>query len=260
MYNFRCYGNPPYKVLLLHGGPGGAGEMAPVARELSEKTGIIEALQTENSIEGQVKELNTCIENKGNSPVKLVGHSWGAWLAWIYAATYPKIIEKLILVSSASFHEKYNLKILSKRKNRLSENEQIELAHFSALLNSQEYMEDIDLFKRIGELFTKADSYDLLPENESIIDFRPDIYRSIWKEAEILRGNGELLNYGTKIKCPVVVIHGKNDPHPYLGVKEPLSKVLKNFKIFKLQNCGHYPWRERYARERFYEILEVELK
>jgi len=152
------------------------------------------------------------------------------------------------------------LKILSKRKNRLSENEQIELAHFSALLNSQEYMEDIDLFKRIGELFTKADSYDLLPENESIIDFRPDIYRSIWKEAEILRGNGELLNYGTKIKCPVVVIHGKNDPHPYLGVKEPLSKVLKNFKIFKLQNCGHYPWRERYARERFYEILEEELK
>jgi pimeloyl-ACP methyl ester carboxylesterase len=68
------------------------------------------------------------------------------------------------------------------------------------------------------------------------------------------------MQYGTKITCPVVVIHGKDDPHSYLGVQEPLSKILNNFRIFKLPNCGHYPWRERYAKERFYEILEEELK
>jgi hypothetical protein len=32
MDNFRVYGNSAYNVFLLHGGPGGAGEMAPVAQ------------------------------------------------------------------------------------------------------------------------------------------------------------------------------------------------------------------------------------
>jgi pimeloyl-ACP methyl ester carboxylesterase len=260
MDSYRVYGTSPFKVILLHGGPGGAGELESVAIRLSEKAGIIEALQTENSITGQLNELHDCIENAGNVPVNLIGHSWGAWLAWIYAATYPKNIEKLFLVSAASFHGKYNLKMFSKRKNRLSEDEQKELVYLNNLLNTNDFMDDVQTFKRIGELFTKADSYDLLPESENKIDFRPDIYHSVWNEAETIRGTGELLNYGTKIKCPVVLIHGKNDPHSYLGVQEPISKVLKNFRIFKLENCGHYPWRERHARERFFEILEKEIE
>jgi len=35
MENPRKYGNRPYEVALVHGGPGAAGEMAPVAKELS---------------------------------------------------------------------------------------------------------------------------------------------------------------------------------------------------------------------------------
>jgi hypothetical protein len=45
MDNFRVYGNPAYKVFLLHGGSGGAGELAPVARKLSEKQGLSKRLR-----------------------------------------------------------------------------------------------------------------------------------------------------------------------------------------------------------------------
>ena len=38
--NLRMYGNKPYVVAVIHGGPGALGEMAPVARELSLNTGI----------------------------------------------------------------------------------------------------------------------------------------------------------------------------------------------------------------------------
>ena len=50
MENLRTYGNAPFKVALLHGGPGVSGEMAPVAVELSNTRGVLEPLQTKASI------------------------------------------------------------------------------------------------------------------------------------------------------------------------------------------------------------------
>ena len=34
MKNYRTWGNAPFTVAVIHGGPGVAGEMAPVADEL----------------------------------------------------------------------------------------------------------------------------------------------------------------------------------------------------------------------------------
>ncbi|HOT01736.1 MAG TPA: alpha/beta hydrolase [Acidobacteriota bacterium] len=36
MENLRTYGRPPYRVAVIHGGPGAPGCMAPVARELAD--------------------------------------------------------------------------------------------------------------------------------------------------------------------------------------------------------------------------------
>jgi hypothetical protein len=57
-----------------------------------------------------------------------------------------------------------------------------------------------------------------------------------------------------------VAIHGNYDPHPYAGVKEPLSQVLRDFKFILLQKCGHKPWIEKAAKEEFYRILMEEVK
>jgi len=48
--NPRVYGNKPYHVAVIHGGPGAPGEMAPVARELSLSTGVLEPLQTTETV------------------------------------------------------------------------------------------------------------------------------------------------------------------------------------------------------------------
>jgi pimeloyl-ACP methyl ester carboxylesterase len=57
----------------------------------------------------------------------------------------------------------------------------------------------------------------------------------------------------------VVAIHGDYDPHPFEGVQQPLSLVISDFRFILLKNCGHYPWIERDAKKRFYEILHEEL-
>lgn len=54
MKNLRIYGNAPFTVAVIHGGPGALGEMAPVAKELSHVWGTLEPLHTAKTIEGQI--------------------------------------------------------------------------------------------------------------------------------------------------------------------------------------------------------------
>lgn len=77
MKKFRIYGNPPFSVVVVHGGPGAPGEMKPVAEELSKNFGVIEPLQTEDSIDGQIEEFNNVIEENATSLIYLIGWSWG---------------------------------------------------------------------------------------------------------------------------------------------------------------------------------------
>jgi pimeloyl-ACP methyl ester carboxylesterase len=106
---------------------------------------------------------------------------------------------------------------------------------------------------------SKADAYDPVRESEAI-DYRFDIFQSVWKDAEELRRSGKLLKLGKRIACPVVAIHGDYDPHPVEGVRKPLSGVLKSFRLILLKNCGHVPWIEREARGEFFRTLKQELR
>jgi pimeloyl-ACP methyl ester carboxylesterase len=119
--NFRKHGAPPYSVVLLHGGPGAPGGMLQPAKALSVKMGILEPFQTRTSIKGQLAELNEIIAEHCHTPVKLVGHSWGAWLGYLFAVHYPAITEKLIIIGAGSFDAKYNVNIMDIRFSRLPE-------------------------------------------------------------------------------------------------------------------------------------------
>ena len=94
---------PPYTVAVIHGGPGVAGEMAPVAREISRTYGVIEPLQTEWTLAGQVVELKNVLTRQGSLPVVLVGHSWGAMLGYIFAAKYPAMVKKTSHLSQPQY-------------------------------------------------------------------------------------------------------------------------------------------------------------
>ena len=92
MQNLRIYGEKPFKIAVLHGGPGAPGYMAPVARELSSTWGVLEPLQTAITVEGQVQELRKVLQNYADLPVCVIGSSWGAWLGFIVSAHFPEYI------------------------------------------------------------------------------------------------------------------------------------------------------------------------
>lgn len=259
MKNLRRYGKPPFNIAVIHGGPGAAGEMEPVARELSSNWGVLELFQTKDSINGQMDELKTVLEENGDPPLILIGFSWGAWLSFIFAANYPAFVRKLILVGSGPFEEKYAVRIQKTRLDRLSHKNRREAESLIRVLNDPSAEGRSKVFSRFGELFSKADAYDPVTQKSESVDFRFDIFQRVWKEAEKLRRSGELLQLGKSIKCPIVAIHGDYDPHPAEGVQKSLSSVLKEFRFILLKNCGHKPWIEQKAREEFFRILREEL-
>jgi pimeloyl-ACP methyl ester carboxylesterase len=257
MNNPRKHGNSPYSIVLVHGGPGAVGEMQPVACELGESAGVLEPMQTETTVQGQVDELKTIIERSGDPPVTLVGFSWGAWLSCILAASHQVLVKKLILISSGPFELKYSESIIRTRLSRLDEaDKRVFLSFCQAMDTATELELNLETF---ASLISKTDSFDILPEEPTQLHFDFKQYLSIWREAEKLRSSGRLLEIARQVRCPTLAIHGDYDPHPAEGVREPLSKAIKDFRFVLLKDCGHYPWKERKARSAFFRLLKAEM-
>lgn len=259
MNNYREYGEKPFEVIVIHGGPGAIGDMKTVAKELSYKYGVVEYLQTAETIDGQIEELHNIVKNNSDKTITLIGHSWGAWLAYIYTARHPNNIKKLILVGSGPFKKEYTSQIMEKRLNRMDKEERKEAEKLIRELHSGDSGFKERVISRFGELMTKSDSFNPILKENNTIEINLDIYRKVWREAEKMRENGELLEIGKKINCPVTAIHGDYDPHPSEGVREPLSKIIDDFNFVLLEKCGHKPWIEKEAKDNFFEVLRKEL-
>lgn len=260
MIYVRKYGKPPYSVAVVHGGPGAPGSMAPVAGELAGHCGIIEHLESATTMDGQVGELHDAMREHGNLPVTLIGHSWGAWLSLIFSARHPAMVKKLILVGSGPFEERYTPQITETRLSRMSEEERLRFRVLIDALASTK-RNKAALFSLYGALLSKTDACDLLPADDEsyVMQFQENVYQDAWAEARLFRRNGGLLALAKEVRCPVVAIHGDHDPHPAEGVENPLRDAIDDFRFILLEKCGHEPWKERAAKDLFYQILKEEL-
>lgn len=259
--NLRFHGAAPFRVAVIHGGPGAAGEMAPVARRLSRNQGVLEPLQTARSIEGQMEELREVLSEHSQTPAVLIGFSWGAWLSLLVAAQHPELTGKLILVSSGPFTESCAAELRTRRLEHLDDAEKAEYEAAITALSDPTTPDSDGPLEKLGRLAAKADAYAPIGETDEpgAVRASAGIYRTVWKEASEMRRSGALLRRAQMVTCPVVAIHGDSDSSPAAGVEEPLSAVLPRFRLEVLPQCGHTPWLERYAKEEFYRILLSEI-
>ena len=257
--NFRLWGKAPYRIVTVHGGPGAPGSIAPVAREISKTIGVLEPLQTLNSVEGQLEELMTTLKEYGEIPVTLIGWSWGAVLSYITAARYPALIKKLILISMPPLELKRAPNLSAIWLERLSEKDRVEMLTLENTVWDGKPEDKGELMGRLFKLIAKADSFSPVPMKDDVIEYQLDINIPIGLELRQLLSGGKLINMAEDIKCPVAVFHGDYDPRPANAVKKPLSGKIKNIRFYLLEQCGHYPWMEKHACDRFFELLREEL-
>ncbi len=258
MENPRLYGHRPYVVVLVHGGPGAPGTMAPVARELSAQWSVVEPLQTADSLEGQVRELHDAIAAHADPPVTLIGSSWGAMLSFIVVARYPELVRKLVLIGSGVFETPYAAGIDPERMRRLAPEDRLKLERLEAQMSEPDTDKNA-IFAAMGHIFTKTDALDPITLDTEMIGADFNVYQRVWSEAATYRANGDFVELGRDIRCPVVAIHGDYDPHPVEGVRDPLTRVVSDFRFILLEECGHLPWIERRARGRFFQVLKDEI-
>ncbi len=253
----RKYGNSPFKAAIIHGGPGACGSVACIAKKLSKTCGAVEPIQSKYAILDLINELHEQLKEVSTKPLTLVGHSWGAWLAVLYTANYPELVKRIVLVGSGPFKAEYVSKIMERRLYNLSDREAVLFNSLLKQLESDNTTDKNASIKQLGVLAEKADNYNtfFVEDNVESIATDGEIYASIWPQADKMRSNGELLQALNKLKCPVTVIHGEHDPHPVEGVTEPLKEQGVVFDVHILQHCGHSPFKEREAVERFYQIL-----
>jgi pimeloyl-ACP methyl ester carboxylesterase len=257
----------PFRVAVVHGGPGVQGAVAPVARELAVTRGVLEPLQTADSLEGQVAELAGLLERAANGPATLIGGSWGACLSYTLAARRPDLVSNLILVGSGPFEDRYAQNIMAVRLARLDEDDQKSVQCIMKQLDDPASTAGDDAFAQLGTLLGKADVHAPILHDPRLSDPRlpvgphtpSQIFRNVWRDASELRRSGGLLALARHVRCPVLAIHGAEDPHPADGVRLPLARALRTFRFVLLPQCGHEPWNERFAKDAFYDIVRREL-
>jgi len=250
----RLYGEVGPKVVLLHGGPGAAGYMAPVARELSNSFRVIEPFQrrSENeplTVQRHIDDLDDVIhEYCTEEQPAIVGHSWGAMLALAYAAQRPGVARCIVLIGCGTFDSAAREQLqstlverttpqLTSRLRRLSReiaDPDVRLCVYGRLL------EPLYIFDALRDETDETEEYDRKGHDES------------WRDMLRLQASRVYPETFVRIRAPLLMLHGDWDPHPGQTTLKTLVPYIPHIEYAEIQNCGHYPWRERHARAKFY--------
>jgi pimeloyl-ACP methyl ester carboxylesterase len=249
----RKYGDSGPLVMVLHGGPGASGHMAPVARGLADSYRVLEPFQRGSggeplSVARHVEDLHELLNfYAAGSPPALLGSSWGAMLALAYAATYPTSTASLILVGCGTFDLAARAKLQETLRQRMNDEVRERLDHAAQFPNEDERL------KASAEAVTPLYAYDpLAPPEDEEVDARA--HHETWDDMLRLQAEGVYPAAFASIKVPVLMVHGTFDPHPGRLIRAGLESFMPQIEYHELERCGHWPWLEK-SSERFFSLV-----
>lgn len=259
--NVNTYGDKPFKLAVLHGGPGAVGYMKPVALELSKNYSVLEPLQSKLTVQQQIDELKDQITKYSNEPLTLLGSSWGAMLALLFTSQNQYMIKKLILVGCGTFTKEDSAIADEVRNKRFTLEQKNKLNELMQVIDALPEKEQNEKMREFAAIFDVSDKYFSIYNNKELENLNWNIFKNVWEDFVKLR---ETPNYikseFLKINVPVTLMHGDYDPHPIKEIYSFLKDCIPQTKLYELKKCGHYPWIEKYAKDDFYKIINEELK
>jgi proline iminopeptidase len=252
-------------IIFVHGGPGDTHFYLRKAAEpltstfrcvLYDQRGV--GKSTLNMINQKTLHISRLIDDMERlrqdlrmDKVMLVGHSWGAMLAFFYAHVYPERVEKLVLISMGPLDKEMAEVAKAKLLHPLSQGEREEFdrlnllrKHYFEVGNREEYLH---VFSELMRFRLKSWFYsqeaaalfyqDYLAEG---LDFQPEVAAHVNQSASQF----PLWKGIERLTAPVLVIYGHQDFEPitqgYL-IKERVPQA----KLLFLNKCGHVPWYEQ---------------
>jgi len=257
-YGTRAYGNTGPTVMVLHGGPGAPGHMAPVARELANSFRVLEPFQRGSGIEPltvarHVADLHDCVGShcSGGRPA-FVGSSWGAMLALACAAAHPDCAGPIVLIGCGTFDTAARGRFHTTLDQRKDDKLRHRLERLAA-----EFPDPDQRLREKANIILPLYSFDLLSLEQEIEACDARANQETWSDMLRLQAEGVYPAAFAAIRSPVLMLHGSVDPHPGTMIRDSLAPFLPQLEYYEWPQCGHYPWLERGVRHDFFGVLRL---
>jgi pimeloyl-ACP methyl ester carboxylesterase len=252
----RAYGSTGPNVIVLHGGPGAAGYMAPVARGLAGSFHVLEPFQRGSggeplTVARHVADLHEVVTScAGEMPPALVGHSWGAMLALCYAAAHPGSMRSLALIGCGTFDPASRERMRTIRQARITDGLRARIERLA-----EQYPDPDERLCALARLTLPLDSYELGYADAEPATCDARAHEETWQDMMRLQEAGVYPAAFAAIDAPVLMLHGAFDPHPGRMIAASLRAYLPQLEYRGWERCGHYPWLEKAGRAEFFTVL-----
>lgn len=244
-------------VVLLSGGPGFSPDyLRPIAERLQKKYAAVLFHQRGTgksklekydgemlAFEKLVADLDALRRELKQEKLTLVGHSFGGILSMMYAREHPDRIRALALIDSGgptlSAVPKFNTNL----EARFSEEEKARIKEWSdpdrRKANHKRAVLEITKAKAAA-YFADRTKAPLLTDLMNEESFNDAVFWGVVMQMMTLDLRAGL----EKVKAPVLVIHGKQDP---LESAAEVHATFPGSQLVLIENAGHFPWLEKPA-------------
>lgn len=248
-------GNGP-PVVCCHGGPGLWDYLASLASLLEDTFTVIRFDQRgcgrstgdgPFTIAQAIDDLDQLRAAFNIDRWAVIGHSWGAELALRYAAARPEQTSAVIYIAGVGAGNDFRSAYIAERDRRLgadlgrwtelgTRNRTAAEEHEWCLLQWRPDFSPSTAARHAQAL------WDTRPPS---ITVNSAANRELWADRE----TEDLLKAAAKVRCPVRMLFGADDPRPW-SASDSLLGALPNADRIVLSGAGHAPWAEQPAATR----------
>jgi len=237
-------GDGPDVAVMLHGGPGASHDYLRPGLDALAQPGRRRLFYYDQRGSGRspldagvapgtwhehVADLDAVREHLGGAPMTLVGYSWGALLAMLYAVEHRAHVARLVLVSPAP----------AAARERAQAKER--LAAMSARPSVAALRARLDLTDRRNRFALAVAGYFVEPERAlGLVPFvvKQSAEDAIWRSL----GDYDLRPQLRGLGVPAIVAHGDEDPIPIATARATADALGAEFVA--IARCGHVPYVE----------------
>lgn len=195
-----------------------------------------------------VSDLDALLDHWDSAPATLLGYSWGALLALLYAVTHTARVGRLALVSPAGVTVEHRRRFEERFAERMQD---------PRIREARVQLRDSDLRERDPEAYRQR-AFELSVAGyfkdpgraRDLTPFRITgrTQQEVWESL----GDFDLTEDLRGLSLPALVMHGRHDPMPLECAEHAARALDAPLEVF--EDSGHVPYVEEF--DRFVQVLD----
>src|SRR5438552_1400803 len=187
-----------------------------------------------------VDDVTAIVRTAGSGPAHVVGHDWGGVIAWIVAAEYPELVDRLVILNAP--HPDLYFRAL-RRPAQLWRSSYVLVFQMRPVA---EWLLSAADFFLIRQMFTRAagrpgvyakaeiDAYVAGLSRDGALTAALNYYRANFRWAT------RRLGHLAAIRAPTLVIWGEQDPALGVELLDGLDQVVPGLEVHRISTAGHW--------------------